>query len=352
MVSYVPGGWLADRFPARRLMSASLVISGLGGLVFARLPSYAVCLLLYGLWGISVGLIFWAAMIKATRHWGGEHGQGKAFGILEGGRSLSDVGSSAVFLACFAWLGANTAALASMARLTAWCLLVMAVLVWLVLKDRPASGPRSPATQPAFSWSQLRLVLGMPVLWLLSLVILTTNWGMWGTIYFTPYATDIYGLGEVWGGAIGGAKYGLAAVAAVTAGLVADRLGAARTVVGLFLLMTAGFLLFAIVPGRPGRLALLLVNSALIATTVFALRGIYYALLEQGGIPMALTGTAVGMVSVIGYTPDTLAPLVFGRVLDAWPGAEGFRILFLIISGLCVLGLLASVAICRLTRDR
>lgn len=67
-------------------------------------------------------------------------------------------------------------------------------------------------------------------------------------------------------------------------------------------------------------------------------------------MPFALTGMAVGMVSVIGYTPDVLAPLVSGLVLDAWPGAEGFQILFLLIGVICILGLFASVAIYRKLR--
>ena len=181
----------------------------------------------------------------------------------------------------------------------------------------------------------------------MSLVILATNWGMWGTIYFTPYATTIYDLGDVWGGAIGNAKYWLAAIAAISAGFVADRIGTAKAVVGLFILMVSGFLLFAVVPGAPGLVPMLLINGTLLATAVFALRGIYYALLEQGGVPIALTGTAVGMVSIIGYTPDVLAPLVSGLVLDAWPGTEGFQILFLLIGSICLFGLFASVLIYR-----
>ena len=43
---------------------------------------------LYGYWGVTTILLFWAALIRATREWGGEASQGKAFGILEGGRGL------------------------------------------------------------------------------------------------------------------------------------------------------------------------------------------------------------------------------------------------------------------------
>jgi len=343
LLSYAPGGWLADRYPARQLMSTALVISGMGGFVFARLPPFEVCLVLYGLWGVSASLIFWSAMIKATRDWGGHDEQGRAFGFLEGGRSLSDASFGAVLLAIFAWQGADPAALSSNIRLQSACLVFLAVLVWVVMKDAPDSRPEARTAGSEFSWAKLRLVLRMPVLWLLTLIILATNWGMWGTIYFTPYATKVYELGDVWGGAVGGGKYWLAAITAITAGFVADRIGTAKTVVALFILMTSSFLLFAVVPGAPGLLPMMLVNSALLATAVYALRGIYYALLEQGNVPLTLTGTAVGLVSVIAYTPDTFAPTVAGLVLDAWPGAEGFQVLFLLIGTICFVGLFAAL---------
>ena len=223
-------------------------------------------------------------------------------------------------------------------------------MVWFVMKDSSAVRSATQEKSSGFSLDKVRIVLKMPLLWLLSLVILATNWGMWGTIYFTPYATTIYELGGVWGGAVGTAKYVLAFVAAIAAGFIADRIGTAKAVVGLFALMTASFLLFAVVPGAPGLIPMMLVNVALIATAVYALRGIYYALLEQGSVPIALTGTAVGMVSVIGYTPDVLAPVVSGLILDAWPGATGFQILFSLIGIICFLGLFASVVIYRKLR--
>ena len=347
LLSYAPGGWLADRYLPRLLLSTALVISGMGGFVFAQFPSFEVCLVLYGLWGLATGLIFWSALIKATRNWGGPDEQGRAFGFLEGGRSISDATAGALFLVIFAWQGAGPAALSHQIILTSSCLILMAVLVWVVMRDSSAARPDARLTSSEFSWAKVRMVLKMPLLWLLSLVILATNWGMWGTIYFTPYATTIYELGDVWGGAVGIGKYWLAAIAAISAGFIADRIGTARAVVGLFILMASSFLLFAAVPGGPGLVPMFLINSVLVVTAVYALRGIYYALMEQGNVPLALTGTAVGMVSVIGYTPDVLAPLVSGLVLDAWPGAEGFQILFLLIGVICILGLFASVIIYR-----
>jgi sugar phosphate permease len=347
LLGYAPGGWLADRYPPRLLMSTSLAISGMGGFVFARFPSFEVCLVLYGLWGVATSLIFWSALIKATRNWGGQDEQGRAFGFLEGGRGLADAAGGAVLLIVFAWQGADSAALSHQINVRSLSLIVLAVIVWVVMRDSSAARPDTKSKSSEFSRAKVRMVLKMPLLWLLSLVILATNWGMWGTIYFTPYATTIYELGDVWGGAVGSGKYWLVAIAAISAGFVADRIGTARATVGLFILMAASFLLFAAVPGARGLVPMLLINSTLAVTAVFALRGIYFALMEQGNVPLALTGTAVGMVSVIGFTPDVLAPLVSGLVLDTWPGAEGFQILFLLVGVVCVLGLLASVIIYR-----
>ena len=78
MIAYFAGGPLADRFPARRLMSAALVATGLGGVVLAGIPSLQVMNILWGLWGLTTILLFWAAMLMATRECGGASSQGKA----------------------------------------------------------------------------------------------------------------------------------------------------------------------------------------------------------------------------------------------------------------------------------
>ena len=67
--------------------------------------------------------------------------------------------------------------------------------------------------------------------------------------------------------------------------------------------------------------------------------------MEEGGIPLVVTGTATGVVSVIGYSPDIFAPVMAGMILDAYPGAEGFQIFFLIIGGLSFVGLMAAYGV-------
>jgi sugar phosphate permease len=84
MLAYFPGGVIADHYSPRSLMTLSLFATAAGGLYMATFPGHLQLALLYGFWGVSTILLFWSAMISATREWGGKHSQGNAFGILDG----------------------------------------------------------------------------------------------------------------------------------------------------------------------------------------------------------------------------------------------------------------------------
>ncbi len=71
MVSYILGGPLADRFSARNLMATGLVTTAAGGAVYATIPPAGTVGVLYAFWGATTILLFWAAMIRATRESGG-----------------------------------------------------------------------------------------------------------------------------------------------------------------------------------------------------------------------------------------------------------------------------------------
>jgi sugar phosphate permease len=116
--------------------------------------------------------------------------------------------------------------------------------------------------------------------------------------------------------------------------------------------MVAAFLSLALTPAGPNTTHLLWANTAAICGSIFALRGIYYALMEEGDVPVHLTGTAVGVVSIIGYTPDIFAPAVLGWLTDTHPGADGHRMFFALIAVGGVIGLGAALMAARRVRAR
>jgi nitrate/nitrite transporter NarK len=347
LLTYFPGGWIADRYSPRKLIASSLLAAGLAGLYFATFPPYWISIAIHGFWGACISLVFWGAMIKSTRSWAPADEQGRAFGILESGRGISEVLSSTIFLAIFAWLGSQADALADVIILFSLTNITLAVLAWLILDDIIADSE----DEAKVGLKEVIEVLKMPMVWLISIVVLAGYSAYWGSYYFAPYATDVYAMSVVLGGAVAVGKMWIKPIAAVAAGFIADRAGVARTVLAFFLLATLCFIGFVFMPAGEIYAIPMLINAAIVSAAIFALRGIYFALFEEGGIPPAVTGTAAGVVSAVGFTPDVFMPLIGGVLLDNYPGAEGYRYYYAIIAVLCAIGALAAWMILRHGRN-
>ena len=66
----------------------------------------------------------------------------------------------------------------------------------------------------------------------------------------------------------------------------------------------------------------------------------YFALLEESRTPRNVTGAAVGMVSLIGFTPEVFFAPIAGRILDADPSLVGHQNYFLLLTVIAGLGVL------------
>lgn len=348
MLVYGPGGWLADRLSPRVLISFSLVSTGAVGFWFASFPSYEVALAIHAVWGVTVTGAYWGAMIKATRAWAPSEAQGRAFGILEGGRGATEALATSGFLALFAFLGGAQSSLAQIIVVYSVLNIALGIIAWFAID--PQMG--DPHGQKAPGLGEFLNVLKMPSVWLIGIVVMTGYAAYWGSFYFTPYATDVLLLSVVIGGAIGAGKNWLRPLAAGTAGVIADKAGVARTVAVCFCVLIVTFMLLAYLPQQGGAIALGVALMIIGFLGIFAIRGIYFALIDEARIPMAVTGSAAGVLSIIGFTPDIFMPIIGGLFLDNAPGPEGYRNFFVFIAALCAVGLFASIAIDRKGRRR
>lgn len=344
LISYFPGGWLADRVSPRKLITVSLMATGLAGLYFSTFPSYKISLVIHAIWGVTITLLFWGAMIRATRDWAAPGECGKAYGILETGRGIGEVLSSVAFLSVFAALGSSDSALSVVITRFSVLILVLGALAWFSLEDK-VSNENDDNENSAIGLSEIISVLKTPVVWLIATVVLTGYCAYWGAFRFTSYATDIFALSVTIAAAISVGKMWLKPIAALIAGFVADKFGIARTMSYLFMILIVSFTVFAFLPGDASLLPIMLLNIVLASLAIFAMRGIYFALLEEGGIPIAVTGTAAGIVSAVGFTPDIFMPLLGGVLLDNYPGPVGYRYFFLTTAAICCVGLVASTII-------
>ena len=145
MLAYFPGGAIADRFSARKLLAVSLIATAAGGLYMATIPGFLGMSCLFAYWGVTTILLFWAAMIRATREWGGEMAQGRAFGILDGGRGLVAAGLASIAVVIFSQLfvdgintndsGSRETALSSVIYFYTAITFLAALVTWLLVPE-------------------------------------------------------------------------------------------------------------------------------------------------------------------------------------------------------------------------
>lgn len=356
MVAYFAGGPLADRFSARSLMASALVTTGLGGVVLTTIPSTTVMNVLWGAWGATTILLFWSAMLRATREWGGDHAQGRAYGLLEGGRGLLAALIASATVLVFAMLLPVESSIATLEQradafsgviwvFTLFTLLV-AALVWLVV---PASTPSSGVDgRPRLSLDGVKRSVRMPTVWLNAVIVVCAYVGYKATDDFSLLARDALGYDDVQAGAIGTLSFWMRAITAIAAGYLADRIDSSKVILWGFALLTAGSLLIASGTLFPGPAAMLIGTVVATSVGVYALRGVYFALLAEGAVPMAYTGSAIGIVSFVGFTPDVFMGPLMGVLLDGSPGVLGHQHVFASVAVFAVVGWTATIAFRRM----
>ena len=290
MISYFPGGWLADRVSPRKLITVSLLSTGIAGLYFSTFPSYEISLAIHAFWGVSITLLFWGAMIRVTRNWAPPEEQGRAFGILEAGRGLGEVLPAMAFLAVFAALGSGDQGLSMVVMQYSATFLLLGVVAWFVLQDSVDRDNGADA-KPKVGLKEVVHVLKMPVVWLIAIVILTGYCAYWGLFRYTSLATDIFALSVTVGATISVGKMWIKTLVPLIAGFFGDKFGIAKSVSWLFLVLVANYVFIAVLPGNAAFVPLMFLSLVIGSLAVYAMRGIYFALLEEGGVPLAVTGT-------------------------------------------------------------
>jgi MFS family permease len=351
MVAYLPGGPLADAFNPRKLIATALITTAAGGFVLAVIPSLSSLKLLYAYWGLTTIALFWAALMRATREWGGEMKQGSAFGLLDGGRGLLTAVTGSVMVAIYASLipedvasatvEQRTGALRQIILLMAAMTCGTAVLVWFTL---PSSTPHGQSKSSNFNLRGVSHVFAMPTVWLQAFIIICAYVGFKATDDFSLYASDVLGLNEVDAAKTGTVSLWMRPIAAIAAGYLADRTSAGLMTVVSFALLAVGSLVLGCDLIHPGMVGIFLMTIICASLGIFALRGLYYAIMKEGKIPVAFTGSTVGLVSVVGYTPDIFMGPVMGYLLDRSPGPTGHQHVFLVVFGFAIAGLAGSVA--------
>ncbi|AEV33452.1 sugar phosphate permease [Owenweeksia hongkongensis DSM 17368] len=358
LLSYLYGGAIADKFSPRKLIATALFLTAIGGLLMATFPSYLILKWLFGYWGFTTIFLFWGAMIKATRVWGGSANQGRAFGFLEGGRGFvaASIGAIGVFIfALFLPADIQSASLPERQKafrfvvlFSSFLVAFIGLLVFIFLKDDEEVDTTTQSKRHSFA--NIKMVMRLPAVWLLMIIVLCAYVGYKLTDIFSLYASEIMLFDEVQAAQVGTFQLYLRPIVCITIGLLADKTKSSLWLKVGFATMLIGAIAFAS-GGISANLNFLFFLSLIItATGTYAARTLYFAVLHEAKIPLALTGTAVGVVSVIGFTPDIFVGPVMGYFLDRSPGIIGHQQVFVMLAIFALAGFFASFRFSRIVK--
>ena len=349
ILSYLYGGVISDKFQPKKLIAISLFFTAFGGTVLSTYPSYLMLQILWGYWGFTTVFLFWGAMIKATRVWGGSKNQGEAFGLLDGGRGLVAASMGTLGVVIFSMFLTNDIELASLVErknafryvilFSSFIVFLTGILIIVFME----SSIESAINKSASLIPNIKSVLKIQSVWLIMVIIIAAYVGYKVTDIYSLYASDVMNFDNLEAANIGSLQLYLRPIVCLLIALFADKKSYIHLIIIGFIIMLVGALVFSLGIVQVNMNYVFFFSLIVVATGTYAIRALYFSLMQEGRIPIVLTGTAVGVISVVGYTPDIFASPVIGYLLDTYPGIIGHQYVFSMLVVFSIVGLWASM---------
>lgn len=343
LLGYLVGGPICDRFSPKKILVTAFLLTGIGGLWFATYPPFWACVVIHVIWGVATAVLLWDCMIRLTRSLASSEEQGWFFGLLEGGRGAVDTVTSFALVGLFAALGGTVASLRQVMLILAAFNIVGIILVLVFVPDELLSEEGD----TKINVHEIVDVVKTPAVWLIAIVILCNYSIYTGGTYLTSYLTDIVGVSVAVSAMISVFRnYVLMMLGGPIGGFFGDRFSISKVITVCFVFVCIALCAFVLLPADSS-LVIPVVMMMALYLGVFLMRGIYFGTVDQAKIPMKITGTAVGIISLVGFFPEVFMNSISGYLLDAHPGYDGYHYLFIIMLVFAVAGFAASILLQR-----
>ena len=297
-------------------------------------------------------------MIKATRVWGGSENQGQAFGFLDAGRGLVAASMASLGVLIFSIFLTNDIEYANLSErkeafryvilFSSFVVFLNGLLVLFLMKSNHKNEDKSVSS----SSSNIRAVLKIKSVWLIMIIIISAYVGYKVTDIYSLYASEVMLFDQIEAANIGSLQLYLRPLVCVIIAFLADKKSYIYFIILGFITMLIGSMIFAFGIVQLNMNFVFFFSLIIVATGTYAIRALYFSIMQEGYIPLALTGTAVGLISVVGYTPDIFATPLIGYLLDQYPGMLGHQYVFMILVLFSILGLLASLKFAKLIKKQ
>lgn len=353
MVLFIPGGIVTDKWDYKKCITLSLFSTAALVGSFSFFLTYSYAKVVWVLMGITTNFVFWPAILKAVRIISDKNEQSRTFGIFYGFQGLMSIILGNVMLFIFNKFSDPTAGLKAVILINASVNLIAGIVCQIALLPQAKLNSLSEEENNAFSFKLLGQVLKNPLIWLLSVMVFCA-YGLYSNSYlYTTYLTTVKGLSETIGAQLSLIRVTyMMCFASLLGGLAANKL---KSTTKWYVICAIGTITstvtFMLLKDSGIAIMVLSVISILPSAFMLLVYGLSSSLYEEYGIPLGVTGTAIGVVSIIGYAPDTLFQPILGKMLDN-QGDAGFQSVFLFFLAVGVVGLVASVLALGINKKR
>jgi len=336
-VMQLPTGVLVDTLGPRRVLTAGCLVSGGGSLLMGLAETFGTAALGRTLVGLGVSVAF-VSTLKLNSVWFDE----RRFATVTGLSTVLGTSGAVVAAAPLAWL-VTRVSWRSVFLATGVVSLVVAGVIWLIVRDRPEAALQATAEHPHEPWTRaLSSVLSTPGTW----PGFWVNLGMAGTylsfvgLWAVPYLMKVHDMTS-----IEAARHtslmvvGLAAAgAALTA--ASDRVELRRpfVIVSAILYFACWLLWLTGFASRPG------MSYAICLALGVSASGFFLSWVTAKEVnPPRFSGIAVSLVNSGGFLAVGILQPTIGWLLDRSENQEAaFRLGILMLAGVSFLAVFGS----------
>lgn len=322
LFSYFIGGIIADKFSARKLLTFSFIATGILGLWFSTFPGYTISRVIFVLMGISTIITYWSACIKATRMLGNDEEQGRLFGLQEGLRGIMNALLVFGMTAAFTRFADEVAGASAAIKVCSVVVIIIGILNFIFIEDTKKE--ENPESFMEVTKGMFKALL-IPRVWLLVAIVFTA-YSVYGLIaYATTFAQQFYGLSAASAATLGGIRYLIQGAGGIVGGFLADKVKSRfKVIIGGCIGLALSFGLFIVMPSKASLCVMVVANFFVGLFFIYAVRSQYFAVHDDAGIPLNMSGRVSGIASCLGYTPDIFMYTLVGSWMDNY-GRTGYN---------------------------
>ncbi|KHT63366.1 membrane protein [Photobacterium gaetbulicola] len=353
---YAPSGIIADKFSHKYMMTGSMLATGLLGLLMSTFPSFEVMIAIQFGFAITTILTLWSVTLKAASLLGSFEEQGAIMGWMEGMRGIGVMVLALLTMWVFTSMdkaGASANGLRSVILIYSIVYIALAALCWIFVDHGYGS---EEVKRPQITMQDILGVLARKTTWLCSAIVMGV-YSIYAILsYSTNYLVEHYGMNLATASFIGVLiNKVFRAICGPAGGLITtySPIKSSTRVLRLGAILSLATIMGLIFLNRNPQSVGLAIGLILVVTFVcMASRGLYWATIGEVKTPLHITGTTIGVVSVLGFLPDIFVYPVVGHWQDTLPAEQAYQNMWLMAFAAMSLVVIATTLLYREIRQQ